>query len=360
MKTNRIRFTVLALVGGALIGTAYADKIAFDQLPLELKDKIRAHTGSAPVEDIDRQTTGGQTTYEVGFKKDGQHTELRFNDKGELIKDAQGSTPDSRKITYNELPEVVKKVADARVKSSEINDIDRQVRNGETSYEIGFRQNNQQQELVIGQDGRILKDVTLPVAVGAPATTVSGAASSTTANTTPQPVTLASASKVELSATPAAVQRAIAAAAKGARIEDLERGTYQGQNVYQAAFKEGGQHVELQVREDGTILHDPRVSTAGSVGNSRINWGNANSPYKDVKKAVTLSSAQKIERTALPVPVQRRLQSYVGSRPIEDIEKGTWQGKTVYEVAFKDDSGKHVELQIDDKGAVVYDPRMSR
>src|SRR5687767_11888351 len=115
MKTNQIRFMAMALFGGAMIASAYADKVSLEQLPLEIKDKIRAQTGSAPVEDIDRQTKGGQTIYEVAYKKDGQHTELRFDEKGNLIKDAQGGTPDSRKITYNELPEAVKKIADTRV-----------------------------------------------------------------------------------------------------------------------------------------------------------------------------------------------------------------------------------------------------
>src|SRR5687767_8043816 len=72
MKTIRIRFMALALAGGALVGTSYADKVSFDQLPLGVKDKIRAHTGAAAVEDIDRQTQGGKTTYEVAYKKDGQ------------------------------------------------------------------------------------------------------------------------------------------------------------------------------------------------------------------------------------------------------------------------------------------------
>jgi len=353
MKT--IRLMAVALAGGALVGSIYADKVSFDQLPVDLKDKIRAQTGSAPIEDIDRQSKGGQTTYEVAFKKDGQHTELLFDERGQLLTDAKGSALDSRKITYNELPETVKKMVDTRVQSAEINDIDRQVKNGQTTYEIGFKQNNgQQQELVISDDGRILRDVPIRRDVGAPATSVSGSAASSTS--LPAPVMLSSASKIELSATPTAVQKTLATAAGSSPIEDLERGTYSGQSVYQAAFKQNGNHVELQIREDGTILYDPR--TLGTAPAKRIRWGTSNSPYKDVKSPVILSSTQKIDRYALPVPVQRRLTSHVGSRPIEDIERGMWQGKTVYEVVFKDDNGKHVELQIDDKGNVVYDPRM--
>jgi uncharacterized membrane protein YkoI len=362
MKTHRIRFMALALAGGALVGATYADKVSFEQLPLEVKDKIRAHTGAAAVEDVDRQSKGGQTTYEVAFKKDGKHTELLFDEKGQLLTDAQGAAPDSRKISYNELPEAVKRVADTRVRGAEVNDVDRQVKNGQTTYEIGFKQNGQQQELVISQDGRIMNDVALSQnqAVGAPAPVVTGTATSTTTPST-EPLMLSSASRVELTAVPVVVQKVITAASKGAPIEDLERGTYQGQNVYQAAFKENGRHMELQVREDGTILYDPR--TPANVPGRRIRWGSRageSALYRDVKSAVTLSSAQKVERNALPVTLQRRLNAHTGNRPIEDIERGTWQGKTVYEVAFKDEAGKHIELQLDENGVVVYDPRTPR
>ncbi|MGZ8940509.1 MAG: hypothetical protein ACXW32_14990, partial [Limisphaerales bacterium] len=63
---------------------------------------------------------------------------------------------------------------------------------------------------------------------------------------------------------------------------------------------------------------------------------------------------------ALPGLVQRRLYSHIATDKIEDIEQGTWQGKTIYQVAFKDPQGKHVELQIDEKGAIVFDPREKR
>jgi hypothetical protein len=186
-----------------------------------------------------------------------------------------------------------------------------------------------------------------------PAPTATGQGSSVTV--LPEPVTLSSSRKIELSDVPSAVQKAIAAAAGGARIEDLERGTWQGQNVYQGAFKENGKHVELQVREDGTVLHDPRKSGIISRGAS------SPTPYASVTSPVPVSSGQKVEQKSLPGAVQRAITVHVGrGKNIEDIERGTWQGKTVYEVAFKDDNGRHTELQLDEKGRVVYDPRAKK
>ena len=354
-----------ALCGSAMVFTANAEKVRFEELPIELKDKIRVHSGAAPIEDVDRQTKGGKTVYEVAFKKDNRHTELQFDDKGTLLtEDGNAAALDSRKVSYSELPEAIRKTLQARVKEGEINDIDRQVKNGEATYEIGYKQNGQQQELVLSNDGRILNDT---VAVGAAAAPVSGRSSVTTTTTgenkvLPEPVTLSASEKVTLKQLPTEVQRAINTAAAGARIEDIERGIWQGQNVYQAAFKERGQHVEIQVRENGTVLHDPRTvgNPAPRVRGSAASASNANerpAEYATVTSLVPLSASTKVERTSLPTPVDRRLRFTIGNDKIEDIERGTWNGKTIYQVAFKDQAGKHVELQIDERGQIVYDPR---
>lgn len=342
-----------------MVVSANAEKVQFEQLPIELKDKIRVHSGSAPIEDVDKQTKGGKTTYEVGFKKNGQHTELMFNQQGEVIKPDGEPALDSRKISYKELPEAVRLALDQRVKSGEINDIDRQVKNGEATYEIGFKQNGRQQELVISQDGRLLNDAPTGAA-GAPAASISGSASASSSGTTllAEPVTLSASQKVRLTQLPTEVQRAITTAAGGARIEDVERGIWQGQNIYQAAFKDNGRHVELQVRENGTVLHDPRaVGSAARSASGRGVSATRSPEYAQVTSLVPLSASTKVERNTLPGAVQRRLNTHIATTKIEDIERGTWQGKTIYQVAFKDENNRHVELQIDEDGDIVFDPR---
>ena len=350
-------YLTAALCGSALIFSVNAEKVRFEQLPIELKDKIRLHSGAASIEDVDRQTKAGKTVYEVAFKKNGQHTELQFDDKGELIGDQGKPALDSRKISYNELPDVVRKALDARITAGEVNDVDRQVKNGQATYEIGFKKDNRQQELVISQDGRILSE---GESVGAPATTASSSSTSTRENAlNAQPVTLSASQKVQLTQLPAEVQRAITTAVAGARVEDVERGTWQGQNVYQAAFKENGKHVEIQVRENGSILHDPRA-VRRDIGAASSRAPGRSAEYATVTSLVPLSSGTKIERKALPATVERRLTTHIQTDKIEDIERGTWQGKTIYQVAFKDQTGKHVELQIDERGNIVFDPRTQK
>jgi uncharacterized membrane protein YkoI len=353
-----IRIASLALCSSAFLLSANAEKVRFEQLPIDLRDKIRVHSGSAPIEDVDRQTKDGKTVYEVAFKKNGQHTELMFDDKGVPITADGKPALDSRKITYAELPEAVRKSLETRVKQNEVNDIDRQVKNGQATYEVGFKQNNRQQEIILSQEGRVLGDSLDVPDSGNPSATAS-ASTSSQSTLASQPVTLSSTQKIQLTQAPALVQRAIRTASAGARIEDLDRGTWQGQNVYEAAFKENGKHVEVQVRENGTILHDPRA-VGGAASASSGRGGSAARPaeYATVTSLVPLSSGAKVERSALPGAVQRRLNTHIATSNIEDIERGTWQGKTIYQVAFKDENNKHVELQMDENGNIVFDPRL--
>src|SRR5688572_22588200 len=108
MKRNT--FTCVVLLSSALAFPAFAEKVKIEQLPLDVQRRVRAATGDAVIEDIDKETRNGKTTYEVGFKKNGQHTELQFEETPATPAPA-ASVPavalDSRRLTYGELPRAV-------------------------------------------------------------------------------------------------------------------------------------------------------------------------------------------------------------------------------------------------------------
>jgi hypothetical protein len=73
-----------------------------EQLPAHVQQKIRFQVGSAPIEDIDRNTRNGQVMYEVAHKdSNGQTIEQLFDQNGNALTSAAPGTVDSRKITYN-------------------------------------------------------------------------------------------------------------------------------------------------------------------------------------------------------------------------------------------------------------------
>ena len=120
-------------LGASLAFPAYAEKVQMEQLPSDLQDKIRAQVGSNRVEDIDRETRNGRTIYEVAFKDNGQHREIQIEHN-----DASGSAPQtstasgasSQKMSYSELPENIRRVADAHIRYTGKGDIARASRQG--------------------------------------------------------------------------------------------------------------------------------------------------------------------------------------------------------------------------------------
>jgi uncharacterized membrane protein YkoI len=353
MKTTLRNLMVLGAFTSALL-TVHAEKVQLEQLPQALRDQIRAHTGGAQVEDIDRQTKSGQTLYEIAFKRDGRHTELLLNDQGQLVNADGTLVITSGKVNFRQLPPAVQNTVRFRTRAARINDIDRQVKDGQITYEVGFTQNGQQQELLVSQDGRILRDVTPRQAAGAPAAGIIGRGAATAPGMlSPTQVQVANSQKVSFDQAPAEVRNAITARTGGARIEDFEMGTWNGRPVYTAAFKSGNQHIELQVAADGSIVFDPRGPTPGAP----VDRASATTVRQLSNTAVQLSAGEKVDRRSVPAAVERAIQRHATGKNIEDVEKGGWQGRTVYQVAFKE-NGQHVELQIDETGQLVHDPRL--
>src|SRR5688572_764152 len=163
-------FSSLVLLSGALAIPAFAEKVKFQDLPAGLQEKIRSQVGgSAEIQDVDRNTRDGKTIYEVGYKKDGQHNEAQFeyNEPQQVISSSSSSSSAaSQKISYDQLPENVKRVAQSYVQDGEVNDVDRQVRNGQTTYEIGYklRDGGSQRELVVSENGDVLNQRTTTTA----------------------------------------------------------------------------------------------------------------------------------------------------------------------------------------------------
>jgi len=139
---------------------------------------------------------------------------------------------------------------------------------------------------------------------------------------------LAATRKVDFNNVPEAVKRTVREVAGSSRIEDAERGTLDGRAIYEIAFKQDGKHNELRVAEDGSIVQRLSAGEIRDPGSLSIN---------DV-----------------PAPVRRAIREQVGSGEINDIDKMSVRGKTVYEVGFKRQSGgaQH-EIRIAEDGTFL-------
>jgi hypothetical protein len=156
--------------------------------------------------------------------------------------------------------------------------------------------------------------------------------------------------KVQFNETPAAVQQAIRARAGSAEIEDIDRGTLNGRVVYEAAFKHNGQHNELRVAEDGTVVD--RIVAGQSIGAgiaAQQTAATAQSGAFDEGFAFDLTSAKKVTWDQVPKNLQTIIREKAGSARIEDIDKGKVGRHDVYQAAYKK-NGQHTELRVRSDG----------
>jgi uncharacterized membrane protein YkoI len=361
---KRGNFSKLVLLS-ALALPAYAEKVQFDQLPPDLQQKIRAQVGSAAIEDIDRDVKDGRTIYEVAYKENGQHREAQIEYNTPSTATSTSSAVDSRKMSYDELPQNIKNAVNSYVQAAEVNDVDRQVRDGRVTYEIGYKVNGgAQQELLVADNGQILNRN-------------SAVASSSTATTTPppyrnrrgvipgQPATASVNTRtVQYQDLPSAVRKAAESRLHAGGVTQVIRTIQNGNVNYQIDFKkEDGRNQQLVVAEDGRIMSD-QFTTASGVGSAAsVQSGTSSSStttttdYSNITTPIQLANAQEVNRAQIPVGVARTMRNYTVNTNIKDIQRGTWDGREVYQVGFVDNNNQYVQLQLDASGNVIYDPR---
>lgn len=137
----------------------------------------------------------------------------------------------------------------------------------------------------------------------------------------------------EFSELPTAVQRTIKAQASNAKIDDIDKETRSGRTVYEITFAEPGNNPKLHVAENGTI-----VKTEA--------WVN--------EKAGAESDTIGVQFTELPAAVQKTIKRRAPNAKIDDIDRETRTGRTVYEVTFED-AGKNEKLHVAEDGTIVQD-----
>ena len=151
-------------------------ELKFEDLPAAVQATVRQQSGGTKIKDIDREDRTGKTVYEVEFEKDGADQEIHVAEDGTLIpEEAAGlvrNEKDGDKTTGNDrtrvraalspkfadLPAAVKATVQQHGSEAEIEDIDRETHNGQTVYEIEFRREGPNREIVVAEDGKLIKD----------------------------------------------------------------------------------------------------------------------------------------------------------------------------------------------------------
>jgi uncharacterized membrane protein YkoI len=269
-----------------------------------------------------------------------------------------GTSVYADKVTFSQVPPTVQQAIKARSGSHEIEDIDRDNRNGQTTYEASWKNNSGvQQELLVSDNGSVLRDV-----AGDGPATASTSTATTSAGWRPRFGTadanlqLSGGVKLPLNQAPQAVQETVTQMTHGAPVEDFERGMANGRTVYEAAFKRNGQNTELQVYDDGSLVrrfpfNEGRGSRAStSAATSQTFNGPRYAGLAD--KNQSLSNLKDLSLNQAPAPVQSTVNYMASGARITGFESGTWNGRTVYDAQYTQ-NGKFVELQVLEDGSIL-------
>lgn len=238
---------------------------------------------------------------------------------------AAASTIYADRIPFSQAPPAVQQAIRQKAGRQQIEEIDRGNRNGQIVYEASWKgQGGAPQELLVSEAGTILRD-----AVGA------------STGLGQQNLTLANRIGVSLPETPQAVQTAIHNQIPTAPIDGIQKGIWNGQNIYEITYHDNGRLQTFQITETG----QPVVSQTPATG-----WQPRYASLAD--RNVPLSAGAKMAFNAAPEPVRTTVQHMANGARIDDFERGEWSGRTIYQAAFKR-NGQNIELQVLDDGSLV-------
>jgi uncharacterized membrane protein YkoI len=230
------------------------------------------------------------------------------------------------KVDYTQLPQPVQNTVNASKGTDTIKDIERQVKDGKTVYEVEFERTGFNPKMWIAEDGSVVRD--------------SRTKSSTEAVSETSPRTDVAATRTatfKLNEVPASVQKTVQEHAAGRKVVDIDKETWNNRTVYEVEFAQSGRNAQLYVAEDGTIVKAEEPKKQG-VGTSIFGF----------------YLATQLEDT--PLAVQETIKREAQGREIADIDLEKRNGVPVYEVEFKQ-SGSNIELLLAQDGSILRDSR---
>ena len=275
MKTRKALLILAAFAAGSSV---YADKVAFDQAPPAVQQAIRQRSGRHAVEDIDRDTRNGQTTYEASWKDNkGAQQELLVSDQGQILRDVPGGRrgrgwagaapatlnngivvgfTNAQTAPLNWASESVQTKLKGMANGAPIDNFQKGQYQGKTAYQASFKTNNTTATVVLDENGTVLAS-TLP----------SGAAPSGVITTRPggrrgSIAGFTNGQQAPMNWASDTVQNKFKQMSNGAEIQNFQKGEYNGQIAFLGTYTQNGQPTTVVMAQDGTVL----TSVPNAVG----------------------------------------------------------------------------------------------
>jgi uncharacterized membrane protein YkoI len=140
----------------------------------------------------------------------------------------------------------------------------------------------------------------------------------------------------KFNALPAAVQKTVRAQAPNAEIANVTQKTENRSPVYEVEFRnDNGPNSKVLVASDGTLVGSDLAKPAGAI-----------------QRILTPTGAVGTPLSALPEAAQKAIKAKAPDAPIANIRRHEENGRTIYEVEFKD-QGKNPTIKVAEDGQLV-------
>jgi hypothetical protein len=246
--------------------------------------------------------------------------------------------PASASLTFDQLPPAVQNAIRSQVGDEPIRKISEVNANNQPVYLVTYNRQGEIHTVQVDSSGRVVSAT--PVAQGRELTS---------------PV------RLNFDLLPIAVQNTLHHYSQGAHIQDIEKGTINGQTVYQAIFLHNGKSIDLRVAENGGLVRDAVndrfLAEMGPQFNAPAFAQPSPGPVPDWHTAPVrkpLPEATPVDFHSLPQAVQSSLATYASGGRLGSIQMGDMGGRTVYEAQIFAD-GQRTDLRFDRNGALLND-----
>jgi len=315
MKTKLLRLTAACAVLAAGGIQARADKVPMAQVPQAVQKAISEQGKGETVQDVERETRDGQTVYQAEFKREGINRRITFAADGSVIPERRGFADVATSPALNTLPAPVQKTLEAQRVGREVNDIDKETWNGQTVYEVEFKESGPNSRIHIASDGTLVMN--------------KGARESYLGT--------------QLSETPRVVQDTVKGLAGNAMVSDVDVKTKDGKVVYNVEIQQEGRNRHLQISENGALLSDNK-------GGGRLE------AIRERVRETVDRDARTMKLDEVPAAVQATIKANGDVANLKSIKQEVKDGSVNYAVEFERD-GKNTRLKIGQDGGLLEDNR---
>ena len=341
MRTYLLRRISLLCAIGLSSGMAFGATLSLDQAPGPVKRTAQTELKNGTIREIQTLDQNGRTIYQVTFQNPSGGSKVIYLNADGTYVNSQNSKPATtltrQQVPLNQLPPPVQRTIRTETKNGPVARVEQLPNNnGQSMYEVFFTEANGKEKVIyLNPDGTYVKSGSASVGTVGNSASVSSSGQGTSSWDSMAGggrVPLSGATKVTYAQLPEPVQHAFQNVAGTAPIESVDRGTLNGQTVYEGAFKQNGQTVKLRVTPRGTVIQDPR--------DSRILAG------------APMLNARAIGLSQLPAPAQNAIQAQVGTGRVESVQQGQMDGQTVYE-ALVNRNGQNERVRVSSAGRVL-------